>query len=202
MSAGVGNPPDPAGKPRLREDILARRDGLAPEWRAEADRVITDRLLACVRERGANHLMAYSSFRSEWPSREFNAQVLVAGCTLYLPRVDRRTKRLAIHRVDDLDRLQPGIWQIPEPDPETCPVLTDLSVLDLILVPGVAFDGQGGRLGYGGGFYDKLLADATRAFRLAGAYGFQVVPAVPMEAHDQRVDRIVTEAGVWSVSRA
>lgn len=202
MSAGVGDPPDPADKPRLREDILARRDALASDWRAEADRVITDRLLACARERGANHLMAYSSFRSEWPSREFNAQVLAAGCTLYLPRVDRQAKRLAIHRVDDLDRLRPGIWQIPEPDPATCPVVTDLSVLDLILVPGVAFDARGGRLGYGGGFYDKLLVDATRAFRLVGAYGFQVVAAVPMEAHDQRVDRIVTEAGVWSVSRA
>lgn len=201
MSAGVGDPPDPADKPRLREDILARRDALASEWRAEADRVITDRLLDCVRERGANHLMAYSSFRSEWPSREFNAQVLAAGCTLYLPRVDRQTKRLAIHRVDDLDRLRPGIWQIPEPDPATCAVVTDLNVLDLILVPGIAFDARGGRLGYGGGFYDKLLVDATRAFRLVGAYGFQVVAAVPMEAHDQRVDRIVTEAGVWSVSR-
>lgn len=201
MSAGTGNPPDPADKPRLREAILAQRDALAPDWRADADRAITDRLLACVRERGATHVMAYSSFRSEWPSRAFNARVLAAGCTLYLPRVDRQTKRLAIHRVDDLDRLRPGVWQIPEPDPATCPVVTDLGVLDLILVPGVAFDRQGGRLGYGGGFYDKLLVDATRAYRLVGAYGFQVVPAVPMEAHDQRVDYLVTEAGVWSVSR-
>lgn len=202
MSAGDGHAPVLAEKARLRAEMLARRDALAPEWRERADSTITDRLVARVRDRGARHVLAYSSFRSEWPSREFNRQVLASGCTLYLPRVDRSTRRLAIHRVDDLDRLRPGIWQIPEPDPETCPVVTGLDVLELVLVPGLAFDTQGGRLGYGGGFYDKLLGDAAHAHRLVAAYGFQVLPAVPMEVHDQRVHEIVTESGVWSLSPA
>ena len=64
-----------------------------------------------------------------------------------------------------------------------------------MLVPGLAFDGSGGRLGYGGGFYDRFL-DACPAPRVALAFALQVVQAVPREAHDLLVDRIVTEQGV------
>lgn len=196
MSSGGGS----TEKSRLRAAILARRDALAPEWRARADGVITDRLTAIADARDARHVLSYSSFGSEWRTRPFNDWVLRVGHALYLPRIDRQSRRLVIHRVDDLDGLRPGVWQIPEPDPSICPVVSDPGVIDLALIPGLAFDASGGRLGYGGGFYDRLLVQVPQAFRIAAAYDFQIVPAVPMESHDQRVSCIVTESQVSSVS--
>jgi 5-formyltetrahydrofolate cyclo-ligase len=67
--------------------------------------------------------------------------------------------------------------------------------IDFALVPGLGFDRRGGRLGYGGGFYDRLLA-GLRAFRVAAAFSVQMIDAVPMAPHDQYVDLVVTESGL------
>jgi 5-formyltetrahydrofolate cyclo-ligase len=98
----------------------------------------------------------------------------------------------------DLD-VELGTWQIREPKPDRCaPVGSD--VIDFVLVPGVAFDVRGGRLGYGGGFYDKLydklLAGpwSTRPWLVAGAFEVQIVEEMPLDTHDVVMDVIITES--------
>jgi 5-formyltetrahydrofolate cyclo-ligase len=111
-----------------------------------------------------------------------------------VPRVDRNARMLDLHSIADLDRdVVPGHLDIPEPRAECPQVPRD--AIDFVLVPGVAFDLDGRRLGYGGGYYDRLLPLLVpRAARVAGAFDIQIVERVPAAAHDVRVDTIVTES--------
>ena len=185
-------------KRALRQAILARRDALDTGWRRGASPVIFERLAALPPVRAARRLLAYHSFGSEPETPLFLERVLAGGGRLLLPRIVRATRTLALHEVRDLDAdLIPGPWGIREPDPVRCPGI-DPAEVDLILVPGVAFDHGGGRLGYGGGYYDRLLAAARRETPLvAAAFEAQVVDHVPAGPRDRSVDVLVTEAGVY-----
>jgi 5-formyltetrahydrofolate cyclo-ligase len=91
--------------------------------------------------------------------------------------------------------VSPGYRGIPEPRAE-CPKV-ELTAVDWVLVPGVAFDAQGRRMGYGGGYYDRLLPILPpSALRVAGAFEMQIVDRVPTAPHDLALDTIVTEARV------
>ena len=99
------------------------------------------------------------------------------------------------------EELEPGTWGILEPSRavrhEHCEQLVSPGTLDLIVVPGLAFDRSGGRLGYGKGYYDRLLAEARPdALRVGLCFDCQLIDEVPSAAHDQRMDYLVTETGV------
>jgi 5-formyltetrahydrofolate cyclo-ligase len=102
---------------------------------------------------------------------------------------------LTLHEVTDLGALQTSRLGIREPRPTaTAATLADAH---LVLVPGLGFDGAGRRLGFGGGFYDRLLAKPPRkTFLLGHAHAFQVVPRLPDEAHDIKVKAVATPQGV------
>jgi 5-formyltetrahydrofolate cyclo-ligase len=144
--------------------------------------------------RGARVVLAYAGFGSELQTGDFLRRTLELGKTLLLPRVNRETKSLDIYEVKDLEcDLKPGIWGIREPNPDICSP-ADTRAVDFVLVPGVAFDSRGGRLGYGAGFYDRLLANRpSQACIVAGAFEIQMIEHVPMHEHDVPVDVIVTE---------
>jgi len=146
--------------------------------------------------RGARTVLAYVGFGSELQTGDFLRWTLDQGKTLLLPRVNRETKSLDIYEVKDLERdLESGTWGIREPNPDLCSP-ADIHAVDFVLVPGVAFDSRGGRLGYGAGFYDKLLANRpSHAWLVAGAFEIQIVEHVPMHEHDVPVDLVVTEQG-------
>jgi 5-formyltetrahydrofolate cyclo-ligase len=187
-----------ARKAALRVAVLSRRDGLDPRTR----QAWSETILAAVRAldgcRRARVVLSYCSFGSEPSTDAFNQAILAGGQTLVLPRVDRTARVLALHRVDDPDRqLRPGAWGIHEPDPARAPAVSPAEV-EFVLVPGVAFDAGGGRLGYGRGYYDRLLgAVAAGTPLVAGAFEAQMVDAVPMAPGDRRVDRVITEARMY-----
>jgi 5-formyltetrahydrofolate cyclo-ligase len=109
----------------------------------------------------------------------------------------QRQPHFSLRYIEGYHQLIPGKWGIREPAPST-PQLTDLSRIGLILTPGLAFDRKGGRLGYGGGYYDAFISrfdkqGIPRPPLIAPAFHLQLVPEVPMEPHDFRVDRIITE---------
>jgi 5,10-methenyltetrahydrofolate synthetase len=185
-------------KAELRRHILARRDALAPEQRVSLSAAIFQTIRALPAFATARVVLAYSSFGSEPPTGPFLEAVLEGGKALVLPRVDRANRRLALHRVTALRTdLRPGVWGIQEPDPARCPPV-GIEVIDFALVPGVVFDVEGGRIGYGAGYYDRLLAECAPGTALvAAAFELQVVDAVPMAAHDRRVDRVVTEHRIY-----
>ncbi|HEY8899777.1 MAG TPA: 5-formyltetrahydrofolate cyclo-ligase [Chthoniobacterales bacterium] len=116
-----------------------------------------------------------------------------------LPRIE--DGRLRFHRITSLAELVPGAFGAREPIADAA-TLAKPGEADVVLVPGLAFDRDGGRLGRGGGFYDRFLADpAVRARRVAVAFADQIVERVPTEAHDVHVDAIVTEDG-WLERRS
>jgi len=148
-------------------------------------------------------VLGFASFGSELDTRPFLDKVLASGRALVLPRVDREGRRLVLYRVASLATdLRPGTWGIPEPDPAHCGLAASADI-DLILVPGVAFDPDGGRLGYGAGYYDRLLAAWASPLPplVAVAFELQIVPAVPVLAGDHGVDLVVTESQTYSRRR-
>jgi 5-formyltetrahydrofolate cyclo-ligase len=189
----------PAG-PALREAkrsvrlrVLAARDAWSAAERAAAAQAIVDRIIALPSFAAARTVQLTLPFRSEWDTLPLVRAALVAGKTVVLPRVDTGARVLVLHAIrDPVADVAAGCRGIPEPGLQ-CPVVAPAAI-DWVLVPGVAFDAAGRRLGYGGGFYDRLLPLFARGVaRVAGAFALQLVARVPTAAHDLKVDTIVTE---------
>ena len=193
MSAGYR-----AEKAGLRKTVLSRRDALSAELHLAYSARITSATLALKEYRDARCIAAYMSFGSEFDTSAFIQDILARGKRLALPRIDAEKKNIEMRSVADLDRdLVAGTWGIREPA-EHCPQITP-NTLDFVLVPGVAFTERGERLGYGKGFYDRLIAGLNPECALvAAAFSCQVVPRIPTTKTDQRVDLVVTETGTFA----
>jgi 5-formyltetrahydrofolate cyclo-ligase len=188
-----------SAKIAARSLCLARRDALDPAVRHAASEAIAAGVAALLSWREASVVMLTLPFGSEWNTRPLFDAAIDAGKRVVLPRVNRQTRMLDLHAVDDPVRdVELGFRGIPEPR-TTCPAVAPDEVR-WVLVPGVAFDVEGARLGYGGGFYDRLLPLLPPGtHRIAGAYDLQVIEHVPVAGHDARVHRIVTETRVLVV---
>ena len=185
----------PAIKQALRKNILSVRERLLADVRSACDAAITERLLQLPEYKQATTVLGYMNFGSEYACELWVAQALIEGKRLVLPKVNRHTNHLDLYRVDDPEnQLEAGLWGIREPIVERCEQLNDINEVEFALLPGVAFCREGARLGYGGGFYDKLLANVSpRTVRVAAAYTLQLVAQLPQEATDVKVGWIVTE---------
>jgi 5-formyltetrahydrofolate cyclo-ligase len=146
-----------AMKQQLRQRIITARDALPESERRAMSAAVRARLLDLPAYRAANTVLGYMHFGAELQSEPWVGRVLADGKTLVLPKVNAATRELDLYRVRDLARdLAPGAWNILEPL-ASCARFAEEEPLDFILLPGVAFTREGARLGYGGGFYDKLL---------------------------------------------
>ncbi len=186
----------------LRARCLARRDALPERVHAAASAAIVAGIAALACWKDAPSVLLTLPIRSEWNSRPLLEAALAAGKRVALPRVDARTRTLELHSIRDPDAdVAPGYQRIPEPLP-SCPGVAPGEV-SWVLVPGVAFDARGARLGYGGGYYDRLLPLLRSGVpRVAGAFELQLLDAVPLAGHDARIDRLVTEARTIHCVRA
>lgn len=191
---------DPASremnKSQLRKEMLARRDALPA---AELDRnaeSFTETLASLPEYARARSVLATMAIGSEWNTRAFLERARADGKAIVLPRLTPPPRRLALHVVGDLDRhLVPGVWDIPEPDPERCAPI-DLAGVDFAVVPALAVDRQGFRLGYGAGYFDKLLAGrGARPFCVNALPAAFWVEGLPHEPHDVPLDMLVDERG-------
>lgn len=179
----------------IRQSLLACREAIPCAARAAADAQILARLLAMPLYQQSAAVLGYMNFGTEFASEHWVAAALAAGKRVALPRVNAVTKELDLFWVTDLGRdLVVGKWGIREPSIKGCERLTGLNEVEFALLPGVAFTRRGARLGYGGGFYDKLLARfVAHPPLVAAAYGRQVVTELPQEPTDMPVDWLVTE---------
>ncbi len=188
-----------AEKAAWRERFRRVRQSLAPA-RAEASAQIGRRLAEVVGERLGGPADAVALF---WPLpgevdlRALAESLRASGVTVALPVVAGR-RRLAWRAFGGADGLAHGPWGLREPAEDAAPV--EPARLAVVAVPGLAFGRDGSRLGYGGGFYDAALAQ-TPALRAGAAFAASLVDAVPSEPHDERLDAVVTEAGVEWVRR-
>ena len=189
-------------KPDIRKKLLALREQLTPDMRAACNEAICAHIVKLEIYRQAGVVLGYMNFGSEFASELWIQQVLADGKRLALPRVNRHTNQLDLYWVDDLEsQLESGLWGIREPIVERCERLNTLNEVEFALLPGVAFGRNGARLGYGGGYYDKLLAHMTHQPALAAAaFALQIVEGLPQEATDVKVEWIITEQGTIDCS--
>jgi 5-formyltetrahydrofolate cyclo-ligase len=183
----------------LRQRTLSARDALPPGVRTAASDAIAARILADPEFTRAKAVLLTLPFRSEWDTLPLVRATLTAGKTVAIPRVDMTTRMLDLHTIADPDRdVGAGHRGIPEPRLH-CPRI-GYAAIDFVLVPGVAFDRCGRRLGYGGGYYDRLLPlFSPRVARVAGAFELQLVDRVPAAPHDIAVDAIFTESRMLAI---
>lgn len=194
-------------KIELRKEMEELRSSITTEEREEKQLRIHDRMTKLCQDRLLGNqqdasvpptIMTYMPFRSELDVAPLMEWCWKQGIRVLVPKVVADTKTMNLHIIHAYEDLDSGAWGIREPHGDV-PIEHDLSTISMILVPGLAFDMDFGRLGYGGGFYDRFMQlfaarGLKRPFSVAAAFDKQLIPAVPSSWHDFRVDGIVTES--------
>ena len=160
---------------------------------------ITDRVMQLQEDQQANCIMWYVDVRDEARTRHALPAALESGKSIVIPYcVDGE---LELFHLEAMEELETGMYKILEPRSDLREVEAknvDVKDLDLILVPGVAFDARGGRTGHGKGYYDKLLENAKADTPLISlAFECQMFDEIPMQSHDIFMDKVVTESNVY-----
>lgn len=186
-------------KAELRKEILKLRDGLSPEERQQKSKVITRKVLAHKTFLEADSVLLFASYRSEVDTSGIFTGALALGKKVFFPRVEGKV--MNFYQVKSEEDLKEGYRGIREPEAvEERTFRPDKKENVLVLMPGAVFDENGGRIGYGGGYYDKFLQELEReiptenVYKLAVAFSCQVVEAgvIPWEEHDIAVEYLVT----------
>ncbi len=178
----------------LRKTILAARDALPESARKTNSSAIAEHLWQLAPFADSHAPFIYVHFRSEVETSDLINRSLALHKEVSVPLTLTKEKRLDPYRLTDpQQQLILGYCNIPEPDPSRTPLFDPLGI-DVVILPGSVFDANGGRLGYGGGYYDRFLTDqAPQALRIGIAYEMQLVESVPLLPHDQRLNYLVTE---------
>jgi 5-formyltetrahydrofolate cyclo-ligase len=190
-------------KQSIRAILREQRDQLPSEVHARLSLQIGRSFIRDVLEPLSERLlrpltvMGYMPFRSEVDVLPILDWCWQAGHMVVLPRVEQQSRGLRLHRTAGPEDLESGAWGIREPRADL-PELDDLSAIDIVLFPGLGFDLKLGRLGYGGGYYDRFMEKFSvqgipYPLLAAPAFELQLISEVPVEAHDVRLDLIVTE---------
>lgn len=183
-------------KKTLRQETLLKRDAISGNIKQEQDSAIRQRIIRLPEFTNAKTIFFYASFKSEVDTMEMIKITLSQGKKVILPKVDKENKKLKLYEIKDTSELAKSCMGILEPS-VSGERLTGLDDIDLVIIPGAAFDVSGSRLGYGAGFYDRLLAGMKNKIPLiAPAYEEQIVENIPSEPHDVKVSKIVTDKRV------
>lgn len=177
-------------KQQCRRQFSAVRDAMTAGEREAVNAAIFDRLIASDVYRNADVILSYVAIRSEVETRGMIAHALAHNKTVAVPLCIG--SQMSFYCIPSLDVLHPGRFGVPEPDPADCPLCVP-SPKTLCLVPGLAFDRAGRRLGYGAGFYDRFFASHP-VVRLGLCAERCVAPVLPAESTDQRMHLLLTES--------
>lgn len=186
-----------AQKRRIRKAMVERILALSPADRGLQEAALAARFANLPGLAAAETVLLYvTAFPEEVTTRPMLERTLEQGKRLVCPRVDRAAHRLRLFRIEDLEAdLKPGMLGIPEPHDGCLEV--EPEQIDWVLVPGLAFDARGYRIGRGAGHYDRLLPRLRRTSpRWALAFDCQLVDALPVESHDVALDGVVSPGQV------
>lgn len=173
-------------KKALRKSIALRKRSMTEEQIIQKSEQLKELFLSSDLYINAKTIYGYLPYNQEVRTTPILSQALLDGKTVAVPKVYGEEMRFIC--LTDLTQVAPGFAGIPEPIADT-PVASD--PLALVLMPGLAFDPQGHRMGYGGGFYDKFLAQERQHPTVALCYDFQVLPHLDTEEHDIPIDRVI-----------
>ena len=195
MTAEVLDAPSP--KQQIRDQAHANRN--AQENKDQISREIVARCMALPEYQQAQTVLFYLDVRSEVRTRNDLANALASGKKIVVPYCVEG--ELELFHLEHTDELSVGMYRILEPKPELRTVAAkrvDVSEIDLIIVPGVAFDRRGGRTGHGKGYYDKMLEHARPDTPLVAlAFECQLFDEIPMQDHDVFMDQVITEKAAY-----
>jgi 5-formyltetrahydrofolate cyclo-ligase len=187
------------GKPATRRTLLSRRDALTEIERALKSAVIGEAAIEWLEDKLApgSVVALYAAKGSEVETSAIDAAMRAAGMIVVYPRVQTDRKELAFHRAT-LEELVPARFGLREPRLDAPAIAID--AIDAFIVPGLAFDTHGGRMGWGYGHYDATFAAARAGVpRVGVGFECQVVESVPREPHDQLLDVIISEDATHTV---
>ncbi len=178
-------------KNTLRSELLKkRRHGSAASRLAKSKKIFLS-LFADSTFQAAKHVALYCGIAPEVLTKPF-LKIILKEKKVYLPKLNPKVQGMTLRRIRSISRdLVKGAYGIMEPR-GACP-RRHASEMDLIIVPGVAFDRQGGRLGRGAGYYDRFLAKAGKVIKIGLCFREQLLKRVPMTAHDVRMNRVITD---------
>lgn len=177
----------------IRERIRRKRDALSAGERAAKSEAIWKRLMEVPDFQRASQALFYISFQSEVETGLMRQLARDLGMGVAVPRAYPKEKRLVFFDLGSDEALESGPYGILQPR-EDSDLMTEMENPGVVLVPGTAFDPQGNRLGWGGGYYDQFLNREGRGLPSIGlAFECQIVENIPAQAHDVPVDWIVTE---------
>lgn len=187
-------------KRKLRSEMRVKRGEIGADDRVRAARALVDCGLPLIQSFNVKKIAAYYPMAEEFDTRPL-LSVLEDKCfTLAMPVVVKPHQPLSFRRWHSGDQMKISSFGVREPGPERVPL-----VPELLLVPLLAFDRSGYRLGYGGGYYDRSLAQLRgvgTAIAVGVAFDIQAVETVPHDRHDQKLDAVVTESGVFQLNEA
>ena len=179
-------------KKELRKIMIEKRDNIYKEEKAVMDKNIIFSLKEKEFYKNSKNIFIYLGFGSEIDTMSYIQDFINDGKHIFIPRTDIKTKKMEAVEITSLDGLKENKYGILEPDNNKEEFYKNN--LDLIILPGVAFDHSGRRVGYGGGYYDRYLEDIDkRIIKVALIYDFQLLENVPAEEHDIKADYIITE---------
>lgn len=175
-------------KADLRRAMKSRRAQFSESERARAPQNLCDILSNWLQSRPENRIAIYLALPAEINLDALASELIGAGKIVCAPRVDAATGTMCFARLPNLNAVRRGAYSVREP------IVDEIVRPELALVPGLAFDKFGGRLGMGGGWYDRVLADIP--VKVGVGFNGQIVENVPVEAHDINMDWVASENGL------
>ena len=181
-------------KAEIRKDALARRNMLSDEERTQKSIAIMQYLFDFANFLEAKIVLFYINTPQEVATEAMIIKSWEYDKTIALPWVNKKKGKIFPLKIDDLDKdIRAGYRGIREPIQKRCKPIP-IDYIDLAIIPGVAFDERGGRIGHGTGFYDKFIPGLnTTTRKVALAFECQIAPQIPMEPHDRYIDIIITD---------
>lgn len=181
-------------KKELRKEMLRLRDSKSPESLAILNKIIFDKVINSIEYKNAKNIFIFVSYKTEVDTHKIIKHALTEGKKICVPKVISKEEGMKAIYINKFEELLPqGPFGILEPQIHDDNIAIEEDI-DLVFVPGVAFDHNGGRMGYGGGFYDRFLPLIKSECRKVGlCYRFQVVQSVIIEQNDENVSCIITD---------
>lgn len=173
-------------KNEIRETIKKQREALDPLNKQKLDELIIEKINKKSEFKTSHTILFYISHKNEVDLKNLIVDSLKEKI-IVLPKV--KEDNLTLHQINSFDDLEKGAYGILEPKQDT--KIFNPAEIDLAFIPGVAFDSQGHRIGFGKGYYDKLNKE-LKCLKIGIAYDFQIVDEIPFEPHDVPVDLLIT----------
>lgn len=176
----------------IRFSVKRKRDVFSKKEISRNSKSIQTRLFSLQEYKKSKNIMFYISFGSEVITHDMIKNTIKDGKRVYVPITDIKKKKLVISELENFDKeLEISTYNILEPKKKYLRI-ADKKILDMVIVPGVAFDLKGHRIGYGGGYYDRFLNDFKK-IKIGLSFESQIVKNVPAEETDIMVDMVITE---------